>query len=342
MEHPDIITTTVTLARAYEASTQFDLADEQYRLATSKSEKVFGISHPLAQEIRKEYFDAVARRQIIAEDQLRHGLTLERASQNNANPVSNNQAGSKKIGSRPVKKSSNLAQSTKIKKLRYVAESVQEESSSLLKPHVLRRHSRDIFYGLSVMLCIGAIFIAFSKLFVPNELPDSNLIAQRLIGGVFRSVDGANGIQFLDNKYAVLLNDVHHRKIPYFLLRGGLRDLKDMILSMAVRKESWFQLNQDELTTENGNIYYAGDAPEISLVKKMQALADFAKRYYAQNGCYPDRVDKLKSEPGITYINPFDNKAEMPVIRRLSASYSRDAIFQGVKPRLLQMTAIGS
>ena len=163
------------------------------------------------------------------------------------------------------------------------------------------------------------------------NLPDSNLIAQRLIGEVFRSVDGISGIQFLDNKYAVLLNDVHHRKIPYFLLKGGMRDLKYMILGMAMGKESWFQLNQDELKTENGNVYYAGDAPEIALVKKMKNLANFAQRYYAQNACYPDKVEKLKDEPGLIYINPYDNKAELPVIKRLSAAYAREAIFPGIK-----------
>ena len=331
VEHPDIIAAGVNLARAYETNGQFDLSDTEYKLATSKAEKVFGLSNPIAQEIRQEYFDAVADRQVVADDQLRHGLTLERASQNNSNSTFSNQQASKINESKPIKKYSNLSQSTKIKKLRYVAESVEKQSGNLLKMHSLRRHGREIFYGLSVMLCIGAIFIAFSKLFVPNELPDSNLIAQRLIGGVFKSVDGVNGIQFLDNRYAVLLNDVHHRKIPYFLLKGGMRDLKDMVFSMAVSKESWFQLNQDELTTDNGNIYYAGDAPEISLVKKMQNLADFAKRYYAQHGCYPDKAEKLKDEPGLAYINPFDNKAEMPVIKRLSASYARDAIFPGIK-----------
>jgi hypothetical protein len=330
-DHPDIINAGVNLARSYESNGQFERADEQYRLATGKAEKIFGISDSVSQEIRQEYFDAVANRQVVADDKLRHGLNLERASQTNPNNTITNQTAAKPTGPRPTKKYSNLPQSNKIKKLRYVAESVEEQSGNLLKLQGLKRHGKDIFYGFSVLLCIGAIFIAFSKLFVPNELPDSNLIAQRLIGSVFRSVDGANGIQFLDNKYAVLLNDVHHRKIPYYLLKGGMQDLKDMILSMAVRKENWFQLNQDELTTENGNIYYSGNAPEFSLVQKIQNFAEFATRYYAQHGCYPDRADKFKNEPGLAYINPFDNKPELPLIRRLSASYARDAIFPGVK-----------
>ncbi len=330
-EHPDTINAGVNLARAYEANDQFDLADAEYKLATSKAEKAFGISDSVAQEIRQEYFDAVANRQVVQEDKLRHGLTLERASQTSQNPPVTNQPAIKTESLRTGKKYSSPKQSTKIKKLRYVAESVEQDSGNLLKAHGLRRHGRDIFYAISVILCIGAIFIAFSKLFVPNELPDSNMIAQRLIGGVFRSVDGFNGIQFLDNKYAVLLNDVQHRKIPYILLKGGMRDLKDMILGMLMCKEMWYQLNQDELTTENGNVYYEGNAPEISLVKKMEKLADFAQRYYALNGCYPDKIDKLKGEPGLAYINPFDNKAEMPTIRRLSATYARDAIFPGLK-----------
>ncbi len=353
-QDPEIIDAGLNLARAYEMTEQFGLADEEYRIAISKAEKVYGLSHHLSQEIRQEYFDAIANREVVARDKLTHGLTLERASQNNPNvpitgerpitgepivgsesvisgePATGNESPSRASNTRPVKKYLNLSQSTKIKRLRY-SEQVEEQPGDLLKPSSLRRHWRDIFYVVSVALCIGAIFIAFSKLFVPNELPDSNLIAQRLIGGVFRSVDGANGIQFLDNKYAVLLNDVHHRKIPYFLLKGGMRDLKEMILGMLARKEYWYQLNQDELTTENGNIYYSGDAPEISLTRKMQSLADFAKRYYAQNGCYPDKAEKLKDEPGLAYINPFENKAEMPVVRRLSAGYARDAIFPGVK-----------
>ncbi len=271
---------------------------------------------------------------MVEEDKLRHGLTLERASSNiSGHPITGdpNQPATKKDSSRSIKKYSSLKQSTKIKKLRYVADSVEEDSSNLLKAHGLRRHGRDIFYALSVMLCIGAIFIAFSKLNVPNELPDNNMIAQRLIGGVFRSADSVNGIQFIDNRYAVLLNDVHHRKIPYILLKGGIRDLKDMVLGMFVRKEFWYQLNQDELTTEDGNVYYDGNAPEISLVKKIENLATFARRYYAQNNCYPDKIEKLKDEPGLAYINPFVNKAEMPTIKRLSAAYARDSIFPGLK-----------
>ena len=64
-----------------------------------------------------------------------------------------------------IKRYANLSQSNKIKKLRYAAESAEEQSGNLLKPHALKRHGRDIFYGVSVFLCIAAIFVAFSKLF---------------------------------------------------------------------------------------------------------------------------------------------------------------------------------
>mgnify|MGYP000119617812 FL=1 len=81
-EHPDIIRAGVNLGRAFEGCGEVELADEEYKLATSKAEKAFGISHPMAQEIRQEYFDAVANRQVVEEDKLRHGLTLEPASKN--------------------------------------------------------------------------------------------------------------------------------------------------------------------------------------------------------------------------------------------------------------------
>ena len=49
-----------------------------------KRKKPLGISHPIAQEIRQEYFDALANRSVITEDKLKHGLTLERAFQSSA------------------------------------------------------------------------------------------------------------------------------------------------------------------------------------------------------------------------------------------------------------------
>ncbi len=52
-EHPDTINAGVNLARAYEANGQADLADEEYKLATSKAEKTFGISDPLPRKLGK-------------------------------------------------------------------------------------------------------------------------------------------------------------------------------------------------------------------------------------------------------------------------------------------------
>ncbi len=345
--NPDVIATLANLGRVFAINGQYDEADQVFKLATSKAESALGIAHSLSQQIRQEHQETLANRELVEKDKITHGLILGRASQTNSGTQSsrlspfaeqiNTEAlsvppAAKKEEARPMKKYSNLKQSTKIKKLRYVAESAEEQANSLLKPHNLRHRWRDLFYIVSVILCIAAIVIALSKLFVPRELSDSNLIARQLIEkGVFKSVDDVNGINFIDNKYAVFTNDVRHRKIPYFLLKGGMNDLWDMFVSMATRKESWYQLKPDELRTEDGNIYYANGAPELLLVKEMQALADFARCYYAQNGCYPDKSDKLKDGPGLAYINPITNKADLPVIKRLSAAYSRDAIFPGVK-----------
>ncbi len=331
--HPDVIATTLNLARSFEAQGQFAEADDIYKLATSKAEGAVGIAHPLAQETRQAYFDALANRQILEKDKTTHGLILNPASQTHSRtPVVSSQPDVRTEDGVQLRKYSNLKQSAKIKKLRYVAESVEEQAGNLLTPQNWRHHWRDAFYIVSVLLCIAAIMIALSKIFVPQEATDTNVIARRLIEkGIFRAVDDVNGINFIDNKYAVLTNDVHHRKIPYFLLKGGLHDVGEMLLSMAIRKENWYQLKQDELTTEDGNIYYANGAPELLLTKKMQALAEFARRYYAANGCYPDKSEKLKDEPGLAYINPYTNLPDLPVVKRLSATYSRDAIFPGVK-----------
>lgn len=346
-DYADIIGVNLDLARAYESTDQFDLADEEYKLAIAKAERLLGLSDPKTQEIREEYFDVIASRQLLANDQLTHGIVFQRASQNITNSTlsavkpteisdedldaASESQNLKVKDVRLVRKYPNLSQATTIKRLRYTGE-VGAHPAALLKPNAIRRHWRDLSYLISVLLCLSVILFAFSKVSVNNELPDNNLIAQRLIGSVYRSVDGFDGIHFLDNKYATLLSDVHHRKIPYFLLKGGMRDLQNMIVGMLVRRENWYQLNQDELTTEHGNIYYASDAPELAIAKKMENLSNFAKSYYAKNGCYPDKVEKLKEQPGLAYINPFQSKAELPVIRRLSASYSKDVIFPGLKP----------
>lgn len=295
----------------------------------------------MAQEIRQEYFDLLSNREGNDQDEaLKLGLvplpagksgpaTINKSSRELNAPTTGSPVKTK--APVPVKKLA--SQPKKIKNLRYGAESAQEEAGNLLNIHVLRHRWRSLLYVASVILGIAAITISLSKLLVPVHVSAANLIGEQLIvKGLFQSVDSNRGVQFIDNRFAMLTTDVQHRKIPYFLLKGSLGDAWAVLLSTVVTKENWYQFVGDELISEDGSVFYSNGSPEFVVAKKMRFFADVAKRYYDSHGCYPDKIEKLGAASGLTYINPFSSKAEMPLIKRVNGSFGRDNIFPGVKP----------
>ena len=179
-EHPDISVTLRSLARAFEANKQYNQADEVYQLAASRAERTLGLSHPLAQEIRQEYFDTLANREIVQEDDVKLGLFPLPASKHTSSTALGASSPAK-VKAPPVRKLSSLKQPKKIKNLRYGAESAQQEASSLLNRHTMSRHWPALVYILSVILGIAAIAVSLSQLFVPIDLPDPNVTAEHLI-----------------------------------------------------------------------------------------------------------------------------------------------------------------
>ncbi len=334
-EHPDVSLTLLSLARALEANKQYSQADEIYQLAASRAERTLGLAHPLAQEIRQEYFKILSNREDVQEDSVKLGLFPLPASKSESGPpsVPSTTTGASPQGKKktapPVRKVSN--QPKKIKNLRYGAESAEQEARHPFNIHTLDRRWPTIIYIISAIIGIAAIAISLSQLFISTDLPDPNVTAEHLIEkGIYQSVDGLSGVHFIDNKYALMIGDVHHRKIPYYVLRGNLGDLWATFLSTIVPKENWYQLQLDELISEDGSVLYAGGASEFVLVEKIKLLAEFAKRYYANHSCYPDKTEKLAAEPKLTYINPFDSKAVLPVIKRVNGSFGRDTLFMGL------------
>jgi len=339
--HPDVINTVVCLARALEANKQFVQADEIFKLAASRAERALGLSHPLAQEIRQEYFDLLSNREASEQDDtLKLGLVPLPAGKSESVPISQpslepslppTSPPIEAKGSVPIKRVAK--QPKKIKTLRYSAESAQAKAADLLNIHVLRHRWRGLLHLTSVILGIAAITFALSKLLLPAHISAANLIGEQLIvKGLFQSADGNCGVQFIDNRFAMLTTDVQHRKIPYFLLTGNLSDIWAVLLSTVVTRESWYQFAGDELISEDGNVFYSNGSPEFLVTKKMCLFADIAKRYYDAHGCYPDKIEKLSATSGLTYINPFSGKAEMPLIKRANGNFGRDNIFSGVKP----------
>jgi len=197
---------------------------------------------------------------------------------------------------------------------------------------VLRHRWRSILYVVSVIVGIAAITLALSKLMVPGHVSADNLIGEQLIvKGLFKSADKNCGVQFIDNRFALLTADVHHRKIPYYLLKGSLSDIWAALLSTVVTRENWFQFKGDELMSEEGTVFYAAASPEFVVADKMRVFAEAADRYYNAHGCYPDKSERLASEPGLTYINPITDKADIPPIKRVNGTFGRDNTFPGVK-----------
>ena len=123
---------------------------------------------------------------------------------------------------------------------------------------------------------------------------------------------------------------MRQRKIPYFVLKGNLKDMWAIFLSTIIPKENWYQSQSDEIISEDGSVFYANGASEFVVAEKMRLLADFAKRYYKTHGCYPDKSERLAAEPKLTYINPFTSRAEPPSIKRYNGSFGRDTLFLGV------------
>jgi hypothetical protein len=236
--------------------------------------------------------------------------------------------------SRAVKRPSIAKRPTKLKNVRYRADSADEEQEKSLVVKNIFRRWHLIAYVTIALVGIGVFFfVLFSHLsqFTAANYEDavhSVLIANKH----FESVDGVSGLEFeSDAPYITLMNDVKHRKIPFVILKGSLGDFGVMLSSAFIHREVWYQNKNNSLIGDNGVVLYAKSAPVLNVIAAMQAYENFLQDFYRDNRTYPSNQKKLRDSQTIRYTNPFTGKSALPNIMNLDiVSLDKEYLFPGI------------
>lgn len=338
--HLDVIATTFRLAQTYEGLKMPRKAEEMYQQATNAAERALGLAHPSSQKIRDAYFAFLANQKAEQEMELDADLFApsprisdlrQQTSESTADAALDPEELANK--KRKVKKKiSNYRPPTKIKTLRYGAESALEQASALLGIRYLWRHWRGL--ALSIPLLLGFVFFTcfvLAQLKSHTLAINKQLLAEMLVKkGKFVSLDNISGLTFVDTSHVLLSGDVHHRPIPYIILRGAPEDLRTIISSAFTRREKWYQCKKDELISETGTVLYPSDAPEHFIASKMRSLEEFAQSYFRKTGCYPNDSKKWQSA-SLIYINPFSDKPDSPSLRIFNGSLDITYLFRDIE-----------
>lgn len=223
---------------------------------------------------------------------------------------------------------------TKIKNLRYGADSAEEVvEKSLAIKNIVRRFDVIAYLSIaviSIILFSVALFIWMSKI-NPQNYEDA-VTSLLKTNKRFQSIDGVSGIEFSDQGSNVtLLNDVQHRNIPYVILKGGLSDVGTMIASAFIRREVWYQSKDRSLTGDNGVILFAQDSKDLNISGAMKAFSEYLQTYFKQQATYPSSEKRYKDTPGLTFINPYTDKEEVPSLTTLDLKTDKEFLFPGIK-----------
>ncbi len=336
--HLDVIATTFRLAQTYEGLKMPRKAEEMFQRATNSAERALGLAHPSSQKIRDAYFAFLANQKASQELEVDVDYFVPSArmselkQQATDSRLQSSDSGSQSGQRRPLKKTGNYRPPTKIKTLRYGAESALEQASTLLGIRHLWRHWRGL--ALSIPLVLGLLFFTF---FVLTQLKshtvaiNKELLAEMLVKkGKFGSLDNISGLTFVDATHVLLSGDVQHRPIPYVILRGVAEDLKTIISSAFTRRENWYKCKKDELISETGTVLYPKDAPENFIASKMRLLEEFAQSYFRKTGCYPNDSKKWQGA-SLVYINPFSDKPDTPTLKIFNGNLDSNYLFGDIE-----------
>lgn len=336
--HPEVLATAFRLAMTYDAVQMTDQADNIYKWVTNSAERTLGIAHPFSQKIREAYFAFIGNRAPSEEGDFRFGLTPPSAPSDDRQYEGLNaeiglESDENALRGRALKRPSSYKRPTKIKHLRYGADSAEERVSTKVGIRNVWYHWRMGAVAVAFLILFLVItFLSLSRAVVDYKVVHSNKAAEQLIKlGSFRSADGVTGINFDEHGFALLANDIHHTKIPYVLLRGGLDDFKAMWASAFTRRELWYRFDDDQLISESGNVLYPKEAPELFIAAKMLALQQFAQRYYVKTGCYPNDARKWVAEEDLNYICPFTGRIDSPQSKTLNGTLDMDYLFPDFK-----------
>jgi hypothetical protein len=223
---------------------------------------------------------------------------------------------------------------TKIKHLRYGAESAEEAAENALTvKNIIRRF--DVIAYLTVSVIAIAVFtvVLFTKMSSVSSASYEDAVTALLkTTKHFQSIDGVSGIEFADNgPYVTLMNDVKHRRIPYVILKGGLSDIGTMITSAFIHKEVWYQSIGRALTGDNGVTLFAQDSPDMNVQAAMKSFESFLDSYFKQQGTYPSNERRYKDNVTLSYTNPYTQRPEVPSLTTMDLKTDKEFLFPGIK-----------
>jgi tetratricopeptide (TPR) repeat protein len=338
--HLDVIATTFRLAQTYEGLKMPRKAEEMFQHATNAAERALGLAHPASQKIRDAYFAFLAEQKASDEQDIDVSFLatstrisdLKQSGTDTSPDLSDyqSQTGQK----RSAKKGGNYRPPTKIKTLRYGAESALERASTVLGFRYLWRHWRGAVVSIPLLLALFFFTaLVLTQLKSRTVAVNKERVAEMLVKKKkFASADNIVGLTFVDTRHVLLSGDVHHRPIPFIILRGGPEDVGTIIASAFTRRENWYQCKRDVLNSETGTVLYPNDAPENFIAAKMHLLEEFAQTYYRRTGCYPNESKKWQNSgseksSGLVYINPFTDKPDFPTLRILNGNLDPNYLF---------------
>jgi tetratricopeptide (TPR) repeat protein len=224
---------------------------------------------------------------------------------------------------------------TKIKNLRYGADSNEEVvGKSLAIKNIIKRFDVIAYLTIAVIAISYFSFELFAKMNTVTSANYEDAVTSLLkTNKRFQSIDGVSGFEFAEQgPYVTLLNDVRHRNIPYVIMKGGLSDIGTMIGSAFVHKEVWYQSKDRSLMGDNGVILFAQDSKDLNISAAMKTFADFLQNYFReQRGTYPSNEKRYKDAPGLSYVNPYSEKEEIPSLTTLDLKGDKEFLFPGIK-----------
>jgi hypothetical protein len=336
--HPDVLATMFRLALTYDAVQMPKEADEIYKQVTNSAERSLGLDHPFSNKIRESYFAFMSNRAPSDEADFRFALTPPLPSPAKFQPDAlefDTITDSEEFGgrTRTAKKLSSYKRPTKIKHLRYGADSAEDEVSTKKGMRHVWQHWRIVAVAVPVFIAFLVMtFIALSKVHPEyHPIGQEQVLAQLAKLGNFQSVDGVTGVNFLEGEAATLQNDFHHARIPCTVLQSANDFFGAVLTSAFTRRENWYRLDQDRLVAETGTILYSKKAPELFIGSKMRALKQFAQRYYLKTGCYPNDAKKWNQDPDLDYISPFTGRVDSPGVKNINGTLDRETIFPHIK-----------
>jgi len=223
---------------------------------------------------------------------------------------------------------------TKIKNLRYGAESAgEEQEKSMAIKNVIKRFDVIAYLTIAIVAIVLFSVILFSKMNTVTSANYEDAVTSLLkTNKRFLSIDAVSGLEFAEQgPFVTLLNDVRHRNIPYVILKGGLADIGTMISSAFIHREVWYQSKDRSLTGDNGVILFAQDSKDLTIAQAMTAFAEYLQTYYKQNGTYPSSEKRYKDNAALTYTNPYTDKDDSPSLTTIDLKTDKEFLFPGIK-----------